>query len=233
MDADYRETYALSLLLGGLLWGIPQLIVALAGGGLASTCRPAHNCKRQPIAGGTAFHAHDLLSGCNQPIDAASYQWNATTPRTLHLQDTRGGRHESLGNARGDRHRARAGAGLRADGRHGRRHGRHGRRDDDGRSHDGCRTDRRRTGRPGRDGRGPAPQRPDRPQATRGPDRPRPLHDHARQDQDDPVPEAGERRRRGRARPRWGPTRMARPRPSWRGEPRIATTHARPCRCSR
>ncbi len=40
MDADYRETYALSLLLGGFLWGIPQLIVALAGGGLAALAGP-------------------------------------------------------------------------------------------------------------------------------------------------------------------------------------------------
>jgi hypothetical protein len=40
MDADYWEIYALSLLLSGFLWGIPQLIVALAGGGLAALAGP-------------------------------------------------------------------------------------------------------------------------------------------------------------------------------------------------
>lgn len=40
MDADYQELYALGLLLGGFIWGIPQLLVALAGGGLATLVAP-------------------------------------------------------------------------------------------------------------------------------------------------------------------------------------------------
>jgi hypothetical protein len=40
MDADYFEIYAFSLVLGGLIWGIPQLLVALAGGGVAALVAP-------------------------------------------------------------------------------------------------------------------------------------------------------------------------------------------------
>jgi hypothetical protein len=40
MDADYYETYALSLVLGGLIWGVPQLLIALTGGGLAALVAP-------------------------------------------------------------------------------------------------------------------------------------------------------------------------------------------------
>ncbi len=36
MDADYWEIYALSLVVGGLIWSLPQLLIALAGGGLAA-----------------------------------------------------------------------------------------------------------------------------------------------------------------------------------------------------
>jgi hypothetical protein len=39
-DADLLETYALSLVLGGFLWGLPLLLVALAGGGLAALVAP-------------------------------------------------------------------------------------------------------------------------------------------------------------------------------------------------
>jgi hypothetical protein len=40
MNADYWETYALSLVLSGFIWGIPQLLVALAGGGLGILVAP-------------------------------------------------------------------------------------------------------------------------------------------------------------------------------------------------
>jgi hypothetical protein len=40
LDPDYWEIYALSLLLSGFLWGLPQLLVALAGGGLAALAAP-------------------------------------------------------------------------------------------------------------------------------------------------------------------------------------------------
>jgi hypothetical protein len=40
MDSDYWEVYALSLVLGGLIWGIPQLLIALAGGGVAALVAP-------------------------------------------------------------------------------------------------------------------------------------------------------------------------------------------------
>jgi hypothetical protein len=40
MNADYWEIYALSLVLSGFIWGIPQLLVALAGGGLGILVAP-------------------------------------------------------------------------------------------------------------------------------------------------------------------------------------------------
>jgi hypothetical protein len=40
MDADYWEVYALSLVLRGLIWGIPLVLVALGGGGLAALVAP-------------------------------------------------------------------------------------------------------------------------------------------------------------------------------------------------
>jgi hypothetical protein len=40
MDADYFEMYALSLVLGGLIWSVPQVLIALAGGGLATLAAP-------------------------------------------------------------------------------------------------------------------------------------------------------------------------------------------------
>lgn len=40
LNTEYQELYMLSLVLSGFLWGIPQLLVALAGGVLAALVGP-------------------------------------------------------------------------------------------------------------------------------------------------------------------------------------------------
>jgi len=40
LDTDYWEIYTFSLLLSGFLWGVPQVLVALAGGSLAALADP-------------------------------------------------------------------------------------------------------------------------------------------------------------------------------------------------
>jgi hypothetical protein len=40
LNVDSTEQYALSFVLSGFIWGIPQLLVALAGGGLAALAAP-------------------------------------------------------------------------------------------------------------------------------------------------------------------------------------------------
>ena len=55
MNADYREIYALSLVLSGFIWGIPQLLVALAGGGLATLVGPRTIVIGSTSSPGTSF----------------------------------------------------------------------------------------------------------------------------------------------------------------------------------
>ena len=40
LNTEYQELYMLGLVFGGCIWGIPQLLVALAGGGLAALAGP-------------------------------------------------------------------------------------------------------------------------------------------------------------------------------------------------
>jgi hypothetical protein len=56
LDTDYWEVYAVSLVLSGFIWGIPQLLVALAGGGLAALVAP-----RTIVVGGRASPGTDSI----------------------------------------------------------------------------------------------------------------------------------------------------------------------------
>jgi hypothetical protein len=58
LDTDYQELYALGLVLSGFLWGTPQLLVALAGGGLAALAAP-----RTIVVGGRSAAEGDSALG--------------------------------------------------------------------------------------------------------------------------------------------------------------------------